>query len=608
MPAERMISRIDIKNFKSIKEAHLDLRPLTVLVGENSAGKSSVLQSLLLLAQITRGHTRPDIVALNGPDLKLGNFADAIHGGDPTKALELALTVPVRGQVLARAYSGRWVTARRAQMRFGGESPLDGAKWLLELGDSPSELGVARVNRIEIDDSLDGVRLEVWPNEDQLEVANLYDRSRDLGILRPTLRGRGRFVGEAASAATFRGKIEVEAGDAESEQPETLPAIAVENGFPVDLYAYESESLALAKQWVTSALRESGVEPVPRRTRPRPSPTENPLNDADQADAGELGRNVFPEFRKWVDARDRHAQPDRPSWDQAIAGRVFVLGDAVPGVLAGLLEEVREDRGAVVGHSSAALSVAASLSSLLYGSMHYLGPLREDPSTTYRPAQEGGVATLGTKGESTVALLHMYRTQLVDCPIDGRVEPKPLSEAVDYWTRKFGFAATITTHDQGKAGVGLELLDPQTSDARDLTSVGVGASQLLPVIVLCLFAQKGELVLIEQPELHLHPGPQQILGDFLLGIAESGRQLIVETHSEYFINRLRLRVVEDEFGATEELVRIWYATRTDGQTHFKAMEPDRFGSFDDWPDGFFDQTPIESEAILRAIASKRRAR
>jgi predicted ATPase len=114
-------------------------------------------------------------------------------------------------------------------------------------------------------------------------------------------------------------------------------------------------------------------------------------------------------------------------------------------------------------------------------------------------------------------------------------------------------------------------------------------------------------VLLEQPELHLHPAPQQVLGDFLLAIAESGRQLIVETHSEYLINRLRLRVAEDEFGETEGLVRIWYTTRTEGQTSFKEMDPDRFGSFAEWPAGFFDQSPIESERILRAVANKRRS-
>ena len=108
--------------------------------------------------------------------------------------------------------------------------------------------------------------------------------------------------------------------------------------------------------------------------------------------------------------------------------------------------------------------------------------------------------------------------------------------------------------------------------------------------------------------MHLHPAPQQILGDFLLGIAESGRQLLVETHSEYLINRLRLRVAEDEYQNTEELVRIWYATRSEGQTTFKAMEPDRYGSFDEWPEGFFDQSSRESEQILRAVARKRRGR
>jgi len=76
---------------------------------------------------------------------------------------------------------------------------------------------------------------------------------------------------------------------------------------------------------------------------------------------------------------------------------------------------------------------------------------------------------------------------------------------------------------------------------------------------------------------------------------------------EDLLNRLRLRVAEDEYENTEELVRIWYATRKDGQTTFKAMEPDRYGSFDEWPEGFFDQSPRESEQILRAVARKRRS-
>ena len=392
MPPERMISRIDIKNFKSIKEAQLDLRPLTVLVGENSAGKSSVLQSLLLLAQITRGHTRPDIVALNGSDLKLGNFSDVIHEASAEEPLELALTVPVRGPVLARAYSARWVT-RQVRKKAGGDASGEGATWLLGLSESPNELGVARVQRIEIYDSLDGVKLDVWPNDAREEVARLYERSRSLGILRPSPRARGRFLAEAASVATFQGSIDVDEESREAEEPERLPAVAVENGFPIDLYAVENESLALAKQWLMYALRESGVAPIRLRASVREGlkSSEDSTSDDDPADAAELAGEFFPDFRRWVDALDRQAQPEAPNWEEATALRAFLLGDAVPSVLAGLLEEVREERGAIVPRPSAALSVAGSLSSLLYG-IHAL------PRTTPRGSESHISPRAGRRG------------------------------------------------------------------------------------------------------------------------------------------------------------------------------------------------------------------
>ena len=76
---EPTLSRLLIRNFKSIRSADLQLRPLTVFVGENSAGKSSVLQSIFRLAQIVRGRSRPDSVPLNGMELNLGNFAELRH-------------------------------------------------------------------------------------------------------------------------------------------------------------------------------------------------------------------------------------------------------------------------------------------------------------------------------------------------------------------------------------------------------------------------------------------------------------------------------------------------------------------------------------------------
>jgi hypothetical protein len=203
--------------------------------------------------------------------------------------------------------------------------------------------------------------------------------------------------------------------------------------------------------------------------------------------------------------------------------------------------------------------------------------------------------------------LDMYGAQTAEYPLpDGVTREVSLGEAVNLWAQRFDVAQEVRTHDKGRLGIELELIDTQTGESRDLTNVGVGVSQLLPVIVICLLAQPGELVLLEQPELHLHPAPQQVLGDFLLAVTESGRQVLVETHSEYLINRLRLRIAEDEYGSLSEAVQMWYAKRRKGRTSFDALEPNRYGTFEEWPEGFFDQAPREAELILRAAARKRR--
>ena len=247
------------------------------------------------------------------------------------------------------------------------------------------------------------------------------------------------------------------------------------------------------------------------------------------------------------------------------------------------------------------LEVANAVQNSLSRRLHLLGPLREDPTPVYRPGDKGtGITTLGQKGENTVAYLDERGGDLVVCPLHlnqdedqssvrARSEEMRLRDAVVYWLEKLGIAGDLRLQPVGRM-LEFDLVDQQTRDRRDLTSVGVGASQILPVVVLCLVAEPGDLVLLEQPELHLHPKPQQVLGDFLLGIAQTGRQLIVETHSEYLVNRLRRRMVEQGLEADEDMIRLLYAKRENGSTSFDELRPNKFGSFDSWPEGFFDQS------------------
>src|SRR5690606_20710680 len=111
----------------------------------------------------------------------------------------------------------------------------------------------------------------------------------------------------------------------------------------------------------------------------------------------------------------------------------------------------------------------------------------------------------------------------------------------------------------------------------DLTSVGFGTSQILPIIVQGLLTPPDGIFIIEQPEVHLHPRVQSQLADFFLALSFVGIQCILETHSEHIINRIRLRIVEDTENKVLENVRIYFAEKEGAESHFISVEPNEYG-------------------------------
>jgi len=123
---------------------------------------------------------------------------------------------------------------------------------------------------------------------------------------------------------------------------------------------------------------------------------------------------------------------------------------------------------------------------------------------------------------------------------------------------------------------------------------------------MALVSGPGAVLLFEQPELHLHPAVQSRLADFFISLAKSGRQCLVETHSEYLINRLRLRIAESEQSdQLQDLATIHFVERTGATSKFTEVSINEFGAIPDWPTGFFDQGPNESEQILKAALLKK---
>jgi hypothetical protein len=253
---------------------------------------------------------------------------------------------------------------------------------------------------------------------------------------------------------------------------------------------------------------------------------------------------------------------------------------------------------------------ATRASEMLFQNVRYLGPLREQPNVLYSPGP--GNIDLGTKGEFTAAVLHA-QTQAgtrVRMPQLGEgLAPRmiPLPAALNWWLAELGLADRATATDRGRLGIGLTVSPIGSGRDVDLTSVGVGVSQALPVVLLCLLAGSGMVVLLEQPELHLHPAMQLKMADFLLACARSGRQIIVETHSEHMINRLRRHVAEDDTGENEALVRLLFAEQEEGVTTYRHSDINGLGGLDsDWPKGFLDVAAEEAGELLRLNMDRRR--
>ena len=136
-------------------------------------------------------------------------------------------------------------------------------------------------------------------------------------------------------------------------------------------------------------------------------------------------------------------------------------------------------------------------------------------------------------------------------------------------------------------------------------NAGFGISYALPIIVAALRAEVGGLLLVENPEAHLHPAGQSMIGGFLARVAADGVQIFLETHSDHVLNGIRLAVADGHAALPPEQVVIhFFRAEDDVGPTVQSMELRETGQLSEWPTGFFDQTQVD----LAALASRRRRR
>ena len=129
--------------------------------------------------------------------------------------------------------------------------------------------------------------------------------------------------------------------------------------------------------------------------------------------------------------------------------------------------------------------------------------------------------------------------------------------------------------------------------------------QLLPVLAVAHFAPRGSAILLEEPEIHLHPQAQAVLAELFVEVSrERGVQFIVETHSEHLFRRLQTLLAAEK--AEPQDCAMYFVERESGAAHMRALHLDRFGRVGNWPEGFFGDALGETREQARLMFERRR--
>ena len=253
------------------------------------------------------------------------------------------------------------------------------------------------------------------------------------------------------------------------------------------------------------------------------------------------------------------------------------------------------------------LELSTSKLSLFNKNFQYLSADRISPKSAYEASDYyiNDLNSIGNHGEYTAH--YIAEKGLIPIPIKALKHKSAASflllDNLDKWMSEI--SPGIRIHTQLHQTMNTVSLSYAFEQGAELTAdfkpenVGFGLTFVLPVVVAVLRAKPGDMIIVENPEAHLHPGGQSVLGRLCSIAANSGVQLFIETHSDHFLNGVRV-AVKDRLISNRD-VRLFYLERSTTAVHEAMMvmpEIDEQGRIDIWPKGFFDETDRQLENLL----------
>ena len=628
-----MIREWTLENFKSVnKKTALEFAPLTVFAGANSSGKSTIIQSLLLTTQTIQSQVRTRPVVLNGHIVRLGTFGDILSNqsrtGIITIGFELTPSFKKENQYITQPRNIRYlspepleaITSIHCDFSFSAEGD-ESERDILQLQPRIESCHIRTQGKKDdkvLDETIKIVRSSSEPMERLRSLLVRSDNAMEINgleyevISKPPknqdLRRHYRYMTAieyvgAVLQHFLPSRFVVKYDKTEEQSRRILDYLFnIERAVITEAHSYDT---ALLSNDFKNSLLAMLLETIRATTSVDP-----------QNKRIENTTKLYAELEK--DFSTENLQKVNRSMPIQIRLEFFRRLDENRSSLLKILKEGKDpDHRLALIPLHAFSDVASELVQTFFANnVKYLGPLRDEPKPVYPLAGNIDTRDIGFKGENTAAVLEVHRNTKIDyVPCNSfttlnhapQILKGPLVDAVLDWLKYLGVANEISTIDKGKLGHELKVSTVGSAGLHDLTHVGVGVSQVLPILIQSLLSEPGSTLIFEQPELHLHPKVQTRLADFFVSMTILGKQCIIETHSEYMINRLRYMSAITEGDSISKDVIIYFVEKEKGSSNFRSIRINRYGVIEEWPNGFFDENEANAAEVLRAGMQKKKA-
>lgn len=583
-----VLKGIELENFKSYaNKQYIQFSDLSVLLGANSSGKSTALQALLMLKQTMECNSPDEELLLSGKYVALGDYDDVISDS-VTGSFSLAVTLKQTEK------SENMLDEDNFKICWNFIRDVDSASAILNYIDVYFEnmhLSLKRVSKGLFDLYINDERIVFSVNIHNLLLSNYvvhYDTklnskaSELINVLSQTLISQKTTTVAMDEPVGINAIREFYIRLLDRLQEKEIDKISLTE----DTYNLALRVEKLIDEFVNLELPMYGSANriIPKDLRIR-------ILELSFANLNSLEQlvNILTVYESYIS----NYKCSIPATSQ-LQGSYHLKGNPF-----WLLDRDDEKR-----NNLTQLKYALDFYNIFYkdiiSKIFFVGPIRETPKGLYNIGFETVPKYVGPTGSYFASvLLHENKKEKIYILPSGK-EKCTLSDALAEWMIHLNVASAVDVDRKNSFGfsVSIENMDHIKSD---IMNVGIGTSQVLPVLISVLLSEPHEILIFEQPELHLHPYSQSRLADMFVEFCKQGRKIILETHSEYFLLRLRYHIVKNNYSKESAAINFFHNT---GRTKVWTTNISGLGNIE-YPEDFRDETQELLDSILEAALGRK---